>query len=780
MQTSVRSEAPRPADVKSLSDESVQVSREVSVVSTRAPTPSIIPAVINEYVPAEFAPGITSVTAQGAQLNRWNSRISDRSWRNSRRTSSQAPQISQDASMLHSNRESMKALSDFLMTRDPPPNNFMSIPSDDEESLSPLKKTAFRFFGKQKKSAKTPRLMQLPDSAVAAQTRSGARHIAISIPMEHDHSRAPTPVHPPNPLRSHPPMNIDRSAVTVLKSVAEVRESASTNFRPETRSRDSAVENGYRPQSAGARSQKEKNGIDTTRIMSAYHPDSVSDKRQARVEPSPARYDQRPQRSYIAVSPTHHQDSQRVDLRHSGGTIYSQMSFASTGMGHSRNISSVSTAPSATLISSLKLDLPPRTSSISKVPVSIQKELAIASMLAEKAAEEAPASPTKSADSEAGCPSPPAIYGIAVRGYNASPVGRPQVVNQRSHISHLSADVPSHPGAQDGMPSRPWTAPPPRTKHLTVPRSKETVKRTASSRDGNTESLLVTRQSRQEKVRARKLRDLESVQPHSSPRRPLSEAKSTSVGQNTTHVVAPPRNPKRGLHSGDGHRRRATINTLSPIMIVANLPPYTGYVTKMDLPLQHPSRQSRSGAPNSPESTAKSTHTPPRSITTSVDSDTDADNDATQPTSSSSKNKSNRRSPTQSLRSSVLSTRRQERRAKRNMSLREKEMDARMSKIESDNLMLLQTLGSIARSFGEISRIGKETRGDRKTTARLLDEEWMPSEEEKRRRVELQRMEPFMREMQVLAPRVSMEIHRLKKDGEEAGEDSDDAMSILG
>ncbi|PVH72527.1 hypothetical protein DL98DRAFT_610526 [Cadophora sp. DSE1049] len=104
--------------------------------------------------------------------------------------------------------------------------------------------------------------------------------------------------------------------------------------------------------------------------------------------------------------------------------------------------------------------------------------------------------------------------------------------------------------------------------------------------------------------------------------------------------------------------------------------------------LQRFSRQSKSVAPNSPEATIRSTHTPPRSITTSFDSDTDADNEATHPTSSSSKNKSKRRSPTQSLRSSVLLTRRQERRAKRNMSLREKEMDARMSKIESDNIML--------------------------------------------------------------------------------------------
>ncbi|KAH9224801.1 hypothetical protein DL95DRAFT_517006 [Leptodontidium sp. 2 PMI_412] len=761
MQTSVRSEAPRPADIKYFSDESVRVSREVSVVSTRAPTPSNIPLIINENVPSEFAPGITSVTAPGTHLNRWNSKVSDMSWRHSRRTSSQAPRASQDAALLNSNRESMKALSDFLMTREPPPNNFMSIPSDDEKSLTTLKRTTFSLFGKQKKTAtKSPKLLRLPDSAVSAQTRSGARHIAISIPMEHDHPWGPAFLQPPNPLRSHPLTKIDRGAVTVLKSVAE--------GTPEKQSGDGTQSIGTGRQSPGLRSQGETRSLDATMIMSAYHPDSDVTPRQSRFEQRPIKYEpQRSQRSYVAVSPMemNHPDSQALDLRHSGGTICSQMSFPSTGMEHSRNISSVSTAPSATLITSWKLDLPPRTSSISKVPKAIQNELAIASKLAnEKSIEEPQLFPTKDAESVGTSPSPPAVYGIAVRGYNVSPVGRPQVVKNttpRSHTPQASSDLPG----QDGSILRPSTAPPARTRHLTVPISKDSVRRTASSRDRTTESILVTRQSRQERVKARKLRDIESVRSQSNPRRPLSESKATNISQNPSHIVAPPRNPKRGEP-----RRRAIINTISPIMLVANLPPYTGYVTKTDLPLQRPSRSTRSVAPNSPESTVRSTHTPPRSIITSFDSDTDV----ALPTSSGSK----RRSPTQSLRSSVLETHREGRRAKRNMSLREREMDARMSKIESDNIMLLQTLGGIARSFGEISRIGKERRKDRRT-ARLLDEEWKPNSEEKRRRGELEKMEPVMREMQGLAPSVSSEIHKGKR-GDGDDDDSDDAMSILG
>ncbi|KAH7336118.1 hypothetical protein BKA65DRAFT_28137 [Rhexocercosporidium sp. MPI-PUGE-AT-0058] len=765
MQTSVRSEALRPADLKAFSDESVHISREVSIVSSRAPTPSNIPSTINGHVPTEFAPGIASATGPGSQLNRWNSKVSDMSRRYSRRTSSLAPRTSQDAALLNSNRESMKALSDFLMTREPPPNNFMSIPSDDEKSLTSLKRSAFNFFGKQrKKTTKQPRLMQLPDSAVAAQTRSGARHIAISIPMEHNQSRGPNSLQPPNPLRSHPPTKPDRGAITVLKSVAE--------GGPDRQSKDGIRDGGDGRRNAESRSNGGTRSLDASVIMNAYHLDEDESPRQSRVAQHPMSHDpQRSQKSYVAVSPTelNQLDSQLPDLRNSGGTMYSQMSFASTRMGHSRNISSISTAPSATVFTSLQLDLPPRTSSIPKVSKALQKELAIASNLANERAAEGPrASPTKDCGSAGTSPSPPAVYGIAVRGYNASPVGRPQVVKNmtsKSHVSYASSDLPSPPEGQTGFISRPSTAPPARTRNLKVPRSKETVRRTASSRDGTTESILVTRQSRQERVKARKLRDIESVRSQSSPRRPLSESRATSISQNPSPVVAPPRNPKRGEA-----RRRATINTLSPIMLVANLPPYTGYVTKSDLSLQRPSREARSVAPNSPESTVRSAHTPPRSIVTSFDSDTES----ALPISPNSK----RRSPTQSLRSSVLETRRQERRAKRNMSLREREMDARMSKIESDNKMLLQTLGTIARSIGEISRIGKESRKEGRI-ARLLDEERKLSPEEKRRRVELEKMEPVMREMQGMAPSVSMEIHKVRS-GNGEDEDSDDAMSILG
>ncbi|CZS98744.1 hypothetical protein WAI453_001865 [Rhynchosporium graminicola] len=751
MQTSVRSEAPRAADMRNLSDESVHISREISIVSSPGPTTPSFPSIIQENVPTDFNPGIRPATGSGRQLKRWNSKVSDASWRYSRRNSLQVPRISQDAALLNSNRESMKALSDFLKTREPPPSNFMSIPSDDEKPPSSLKKRASRLFGKTKNKSNPPRLLQLPDSAVAAKTRSGARHIAISIPMDSTDSRTAPGHQPPKPLGSNPHMNLDRGADTVLKTVAETH--------PEKQSRKRTANSGIGRQIPGIQPEIGMRGHGAELVLKAYETDVGLASRRSKDEQRTTKHDpQRSQRTYIAVSPVDADkpNIQRRVLHMSDGTIDSQLSIASTGMGHSRNISSVSTAPSATLNKSLQPDLPPRTSSIVKIPT--------ANLAKEKAPERIQSSLSGYSEITETPPSPPAVLGIAVRGYNAYPVGRPQVVKNipRSHASH---DLLSPPEDRSKSISRPATAPDSRTNNPLAAKSKSPVRRTASNQNGIVESVPITRQTRQERVRARKMRDIESVRSLSGSHPPLPESQATN------HIVAPPKNPKRQTYSADA-RRRAAVNTLSPIMLVANVPPSAGSVTSTDLPLQRVSRQARSVRPNSVEHTIRSTHTPPRSIITSLDSETE---DAH---TTSSATKKSRSTTTQSLRSSILSTRRQERRLKRNMSLRECEMDARISKIESDNIMLLQTLGGIARSFGEISRIGKEARTERRT-ARLLDEEWSPSPEEKRRRGELEKIEPVMRVMREMAPRVSMEGQREGKVGRNS-EDSYDGMSVLG
>jgi len=116
-------------------------------------------------------------------------------------------------------------------TQVPPPENFMSIPESDEMSM---KRSPLKIFGRRKRKRQyPPKLLQLPDSAVSAKTTSGARHIAISIPIEYDYLEEKI-----SPLRQHP---VDRTkrfspasgGVVVIKPnvslppVHEIRESRS-------------------------------------------------------------------------------------------------------------------------------------------------------------------------------------------------------------------------------------------------------------------------------------------------------------------------------------------------------------------------------------------------------------------------------------------------------------------------------------------------------------------------------------------------------------------------
>lgn len=138
----------------------------------------------------------------------------------------------------------LRQLVDFLRLT-PPPSNYMSIPdhlsSSDEEVR---RRSKLRLFLKRGKSKKRPRpkSITLPDSAVSAKTIGGYRHIAISIPLEYSHfgpdddpsSQYPV-IEPSEPgeietnLGPMRPRSGERGVVTVLKPVAEDRESICSN-----------------------------------------------------------------------------------------------------------------------------------------------------------------------------------------------------------------------------------------------------------------------------------------------------------------------------------------------------------------------------------------------------------------------------------------------------------------------------------------------------------------------------------------------------------------------
>jgi hypothetical protein len=98
-----------------------------------------------------------------------------------------------------------------------------------------------------------------------------------------------------------------------------------------------------------------------------------------------------------------------------------------------------------------------------------------------------------------------------------------------------------------------------------------------------------------------------------------------------------------------------------------------------------------------------------------------------------------------------LDSRRQERRVKRNMSLREKEMENRLRKIERDNALLMTTLTGIAGSFGQLNSLLPRSR---QTGNALAREQILHPQDVVE---EIQKLEPVMRELQAGAGRVSME-----------------------
>lgn len=147
-----------------------------------------------------------------------------------------------DDTLLHKNsveQDGLAELIDFLRNQAPPSDNFMSIPEDGDErgrAWSVLKKLRKRA----KSLPKTPLQIRLPDSAVSGTTIGGHRHIAISIPLEASpFGTTPRSQYPiientyTRPLTSSfaPTRAIvnEKGVVTVLRTVTEVRETPSTS-----------------------------------------------------------------------------------------------------------------------------------------------------------------------------------------------------------------------------------------------------------------------------------------------------------------------------------------------------------------------------------------------------------------------------------------------------------------------------------------------------------------------------------------------------------------------
>jgi hypothetical protein len=625
----------------------------------------------------------------------------------------------------------------------------MSIP-DIEEGRS-FKMSAFKIFGRKNSNRnRPPKLLQLPDNAVAAKTLSGSRHIAISIPLQYDHPENGQPssrsIHP---LQSSPPKY--PPPVTVLKPVVEGRESTSSHRKSSLEGREGKRGGGHSQQVSLTAPAAELLGPETAKTLRNYYTQlNRQHKVKAESISSIKTGESKSQRSIHAGTSTDsmRQDSQSADPRHSGGTVYSAITISP--QDYSGRLSSVSPAPSMNPTSPAKVDLPFRNSSIPKVPKPILTELAQSYRAANFPSQQDPPRSsvlpdrTESLTSETSTySSPSAVIGTAEteRGYNTA-AGLQYASGQTPKpMSPLPAptrglpDVPESPCIPDFLPSpsRPISR-----RRITIGLIDEVARPSSMPVQSNADySLSPTSQTRQERVRARKSRDMAALREKRASRDMISDAESNAAISRASSPGSRPSSspPTRKRRSMSRDKMRRSRISISPIMLVADLVPHNGTGYLPNSPTKKAARKQVSGT----NLAARGTYTPPRS---SMGSDSD-----TNPKTG----EANGFSPTSASADQGLDNRRQERRVKRNMSLREKEMEIRLRKIERDNAMLMTTLTGIAGSFGQLNGLLPRPRTD--SGPLIRDEIGRPKEVEE----EIQKLEPVMRELQAGAGRVSME-----------------------
>jgi hypothetical protein len=726
MPSSNHSRTPRLANVRTNSNASIHIDRDVKVTprsahgsNTRA-TYSTMSSAPNGHDRAQSSQGPVTATASVPVLNRWKSlsKLSD--------TSRFTPQRAQNSLDLGSNKEGMRALAEFLMRTEPPPSNFMSRPESDAGSVHSTKKPAFKIFGRQKtkKAVKGPKLLQLPDSAVAATTTNGARHIAISIPIEYDYPYhdAPAQSSAPSRLHSQSKMPGERGPVTVLKPVVEVWESGSSCL---TKTEDMDKLKAERVPCAESVETPAADvlGLETTRTLENYY---TQLNRKQRNRPKSSNVDgilaTKPEattthKRYIAVSPVNvaRQGSTGSDSRHSGGTAYSIASVV-TYPAHSRDPSSASSAPSATTTSRFKLEPPPRKSSTTKISPGVQAELAKAYLLNKTPSSEDARRSSFLSDNTSSTARDSTIIATAETAQNYTAAAGIQTISRSDtpNSSHPMGpaptrqlpDVPESPCIPSFLPSP--SPPISRKSSPTIGMIDDTLSK-AKSAPAARSTAEAPRQSRQDRVKARKQRDmaLHRDKSTSNEKTPLTENVSSTNPQ--ILVTTAPKSAKRRDESPEAARKRG-LNSITDIMLVAELAPYTGVVKVEDLPFGPKSERAKKKRTKDSDSngsiSAQGTHTPPSSAES--ESDPIFPNRRAIQSRGSSKNL-------------ALDARRQERRVKRNMSLREKEMDARLVKLERDNTMLMLTLSGIATSFGELSKVLPRTNMQLKEPGLLTD-----------------------------------------------------------
>jgi hypothetical protein len=610
-------------------------------------------------------------------------------------------------------RESVRELAAFLKTRDPPPDNYMSIP-ESVETTSQIKKLPFKVFHRQnskRQQSPSPRPLRLPDSAVAAKTTSGKWHIAISIPLEHDcvTKPEPRPVSLPQLTRSAVDVGARTSPIIVLKPVIEGQELVQT-LRPHTIAGARGVSM-HLPARRASASSPQPLGTETAQtLMNYYRHQSMQDlanKRDSSI-------------STISQSAALHRESMtifpdlsrrfstRTDPRHSGGTAYSEASLI-TDASQSMKRDSVSSAPSSYHVPSLNA-----LESASFSPITGKKR--DDPFVDTSGSLKPPSSPSASSHRLSSFVPPPSFRNSVDSDISAVQVGKSDATPSHGSSEGTGAQfnavrkvartpgpapnrkLPDLPeGSDDGLSSRAQSikcAGTMRSNRSSLNRSavaevSARIPTSVPSTPGTcSDGEKSPRQIRQDKVKALRSRDMAALKAKTNYQQAMSAnlAKGNRVdpqskspkSMKSNSTITPPRYGKvRSTSPSISEKengQRGHEYELSPVMLVANIEPSYGHFYFPVPPNPHRKVKSSNANGNS----HSRAHTPPRSLTPSLAS---SDDDAVHlPRLTSTSRPLKEQSSTRSA----------------DFANRE-ELEARLKRVEKSNVMMLQTLNAVVR-----------------------------------------------------------------------------------
>jgi len=484
---------------------------------------------------------------------------------------------STDNLKLETDRESVIHLAKFLRTTDPPANNFMSLP-DGSHRRSQNKKLPFKMLRRQtsKKSSNTVvRTLRLPDSAVAAKTSQGHWHIAISIPVGYDHEERNTPSQSQTTkhAKTQSETAIRNGPITVLKpAIGNVRPAALQKVHIKSQSHDDLRLTFASPKrlSVSLPSNMEA-GHSSQALSDQKHNQDVS--QSAKVNQVQSSQPFTPDNA-VSAGDAARPKSQRSEARKSEETF--TVRSLDSSVCHTRGQSSISTAPSVNYPASPRAIWPPKRQTSASYHVLDQSEQSISAQLRQSVIDSYVDDCLRPTSAGSDMSSANLNIAATAQGYGPDMPGT-QVVFVRkgtqapSYRARIARRTPKNSSAEyilssQSTLSRDYSAGPPNGVDV--------------------ESTAKTRQSRRDRVKAIRSRDMAKLRAMKK-----YEQVMASVTANEIPSVSG-LSPSNGART-ESYRRQAqkrslsyasiaeetpwqkTLNSLTSVMVVADLEPST-------------------------------------------------------------------------------------------------------------------------------------------------------------------------------------------------------------